>query len=300
MITDYHRGPTRALATGINLTGMVCGSIVGSSCGWLADRYSWNFAYLAIGLPSVALALVAYFFLRDAPRERATSLAAELEDVIGGSAEIPVVRFAAAVRSLARPGPLYYMIGCMAVQGAVSWIIIGWMPTVMREQYHLGQGAAGVSALGILYVSQTTGLLLGGAWSDRWSRTNARARILLPAFAIMLAAPIFWLTGWSHLIFFTLASLSAYGLSMGFLGCNQMAIVCLVVDPRYRATAMGVLNGGTAIVGGLAVYGVGALRDAGVSVGSILAFAGVGVLLCGVLLWLVHLTLRDPEGRATT
>jgi hypothetical protein len=81
--------------------------------------------------------------------------------------------------------------------------------------------------------------------------------------------------------------LAAYGLAMGFMGSNQMAIVCLVVDARYRATAMGVLNAGTAIAGGLAIYGVGALRDAGVEVGSILAFAGVGVFACGGMLWLV-------------
>jgi MFS family permease len=197
------------------------------------------------------------------------------------------VSFLAAVRSLARPGPFYLLIASMAIQGAVSWIIIAWMPTVMREKFKLGQGAAGISALGLLYILQTTGLVLGGIWSDRWSQSNPRARILLPAYAIMLAAPVLWLTGWSHLMVFTLVSLCAYGLVMGFMGSNLMAIVCLVVDARYRATAMGVMNGGTAIAGGLAIYGVGALRDAGVGVGSILAFAGLGVFLCGFLLWLV-------------
>jgi len=197
------------------------------------------------------------------------------------------LNFSDAVKSLAQPGPFYLLIASMAVQGAISWIIIAWMPTVMREQYHLGQGAAGVSALGFLYVFQTSGLLLGGVWSDRWTRSNPRARILLPAYAIMLAAPIFLLTGWSHLMSVTLASLCAYGLSMGIMGANQMAVVCLVVDPRYRATAMGVLNAGTAIMGGLAIYGVGAMRDAGMGVSLVLVFAGLGVFLCGFLLWLI-------------
>ena len=41
---------------------------------------------------------------------------------------------------------------------------------------------------------------------------------------------------------FTIVSLSLWGLAMGFLGANLMPIICLVVDSRYRATAMGVLN----------------------------------------------------------
>lgn len=292
LITDFHRGPTRAFATGLNLTGMICGSIIGSSCGWLADWYSWQFAYLMIGVPSLALVLLNYAFLRDAPREGA---AADPRAPAGRS--VPEVRFSAALRSLSRPGPFYLLVASMAVQGAVSWIIIAWMPTVMREQFKLGQGAAGVSALGLLYILQMVGLVFGGIWSDRWARSNRRARILLPALAIMLAAPVFWLTGWSHLMFFTVASLCTYGLVMGIMGSNQMAIVCLVVDARYRATAIGVLNGGTAIAGGLAIYGVGAMRDVGIGVGSILAFAGMGVFLCGFLLWLTAFGL-PPESDA--
>ena len=79
---------------------------------------------------------------------------------------------------------------------------------------------------------------------------------------------------------------------MGFLGSNTMPIVCLVVDPRYRATAMGVLNGFTSICGGLAIYGVGALRDAKVGVSLILTFAAVGVFVCGALLWMANLSVK--------
>ena len=74
---------------------------------------------------------------------------------------------------------------CVGVQGAVSWMIIGWMPTQMREQFNLGQGAAGFSALGFLYAAQTIGLLAGGYWTDRRSLTNPRARIFIPAIAAL-------------------------------------------------------------------------------------------------------------------
>lgn len=91
---------------------------------------------------------------------------------------------------------------------------------------------------------------------------------------------------------------------MGFLGANNMPIICLVVDPRYRATAAGLLNCSTAIFGGIAIYGVGALRDAKIGVSWILTFTGAGVLLCGLLLWSVNVALKnaqqpEPLGRPT-
>ncbi len=284
LIIDYHRGPTRAFAGGIHLTGMVLGSSLGGLGGWLAEKHGWSYAYTVIGLPNLALGFLLYFFLRDPPREHFEAMTPDSLN--------PPIRFWAALRSLARPGPFYYLIACQIVQGAVSWIIIGWVPTLMREQFNLGQGAAGFSALGFLYGSQTIGLLVGGFWSDRWSLTNPRARIIIPAVAIMLTAPAFWLTGWAHHISFTLLSLSLWGLAMGFFGANTMPIVCLVVDARYRATAVGLTNCCTAVSGGFALYGIGALRDAKIGVSLILTFTGFGVLLCGAFLWLVNSTLK--------
>ena len=53
------------------------------------------------------------------------------------------------------------------------------MPTQMMEKFKMGQGAAGFSALGFLYLGQTIGLLAGGSWTDRVSQTQPRARIYL-------------------------------------------------------------------------------------------------------------------------
>ena len=284
LIVDYHRGPTRALATGIHLTGMVVGAVVGGVGGWLAERHGWSYAYASIGLPNLLFGVLLLLFLKDAPRERLAE---------AGPASAPEkIRLGEAVRSLARPGAFYYVIGCLGVQGAVSWVIIAWMPTVMREQFKMGQGSAGLSVLACLYVAQTIGLLGGGYWSDRRSLVNPRARIIMPAVAILLAAPVFLLTGWFHHIGFTMLSLGMYGLAMGFLGANTMPIICLVVDLRYRATAMGVLNCCTAVTGSLAIYGVGALRDAQFGVNLIMAFAAFGVFLCGALLWLANSAVK--------
>lgn len=287
LIVDYHRGPTRALAAGVHLTGYIFGALTGALAGWLAEKHGWSYAYLAIGLPNLGLGVLLYLFLREPPRE-------SLELVPTGTAAVNI-KFSEALKSLSKPGPFYVMMAAMCVQGAIGWMIVGWMPTIMAEQFKMGQGAAGFSALGYLYVAQTAGLLVGGVWSDRWSLTNPRSRIIIPALAILLTAPAFWLTGWSPLMIFTIIGLVMWGVSMGFLGANMMPIVCLIVDARYRATAMGMLNLVINICGGLAIYGVGLLRDAKFGVNLILTFAGFGVFLCGALLWLTNVLARRNE-----
>jgi len=284
LIVDYHRGPTRSLATGVNMTGLVFGSTIAALGGWLAENHTWSYAYTVIGVPSIALSVLLVFFLRDGPHESAVAVPA--------AGPVVKVDFGAALLSLGRNGAFYLMISCWCLQGAVSWMIIGWMPTHMSEQFNMGQGAAGFSALGYLFATQMLGLLVGGFWSDRWSLTNARARIIIPVIGLFVAAPALWLTGYSNILAFTILSLILYGLAMGFLGANMMPIICLIIDARYRATALGVLNCFTACFGGASIYLVGALRDAEVGLSMILTFAGVGVVLCGVFLLLINAALR--------
>lgn len=287
LIVDYHRGPTRALAAGVHLTGYIFGASIGGFAGLLAEKHGWSYAYTVIGLPNLGFGVLLYFLLRDPPRES--------HELVPTSSALVEIKFSEALRSLSKPGPFYVMMAAMCVQGAIGWMIVGWMPTIMAEQFKMGQGAAGFSALGYLYAAQTAGLLLGGIWSDRWSLTNPRSRIIIPALAILLTAPAFWLTGWSPLMIFTIISLIMWGVAMGCLGANMMPIVCLIVDVRYRATAMGLLNLVINICGGLAIYGVGLLRDAKFGVNLILTFAGFGVFLCGALLWLTNVLVRRKE-----
>jgi MFS family permease len=284
LIVDFHRGPTRALAGGLHLTGLVLGSTIGGLGGWLAEHHGWKYAYTAVGIPSLMIGVALFLFLRDAPREH-----------LDATARPPKINWIDAMVSLMRSGPYLYFFACMAVQGAVSWIIIGWMPTLIREQFNLGQAAAGFSALGFLYIPQILGLLVGGFWSDRLSLRNPRSRIIIPALGIILITPVFVIASITPHLGISLLSLSLYGVVMGFLGANMMPIVCLVADPRYRATAIGVLNAVTAVFGGLAVFGAGALRDAKFSPHVILGCATAGVLLCGVFLWMVNVGVRKAD-----
>jgi hypothetical protein len=64
----------------------------------------------------------------------------------------------------------------------------------------------------------------------------------------------------------------------------MMPIICLVSDARYRATGYGVVNCCACLIGGIAIYAGGALRDANIELANIFNFAAAGLATCVVLL----------------
>ncbi len=99
-----------------------------------------------------------------------------------------------------------------------------------------------------------------------------------------IGAPAIFLAAHTDTFGIAIAGLMLFGLARGFGACNTMPILCMVCDPRYRATGCGVLNLSDCGVGGLTIYAGGALRDAHVNVSHIFTVASLGLLICAILL----------------
>jgi MFS family permease len=275
LITDCHRGPTRSLAVGVHMTALGLGSAAGGLGGWIAERSSWHFAFSAIGGASLAYGAVLALVLRSPPREG-----------VPGDAPAQRARFGAAVAGLLGRGSFLLALAYWGLLGT-AWVVTGWMPTYVQEHFHLRQGAAGLSSTGFSFVPTIAGFLIGGAWADRWSRRNPRARILVPAIGLAAAAPGIVLAAQSGTLAPAMLGLLVFGLARSFADANMMPILCLVADPRYRATGYGILNCVSCLAGGLAIYAVGALRDSSVGISlSFDAVAAVLALCAGLLLFL--------------
>ena len=280
LIADYHRAGTRSLATGIHLTGLSVGSGLGGLGGWLAERHEWNYAFTLFGVIGTVYAALLLLVLRDAPREgMAVSASAEPQGNVG---------FVDALISLFSRGSFYLMLGYWGLQGMAGWALIGWMPTYLNEHFHLSQGEAGLTATGYLQTATLLGLLIGGAWADRWSRTNERARILVPIIGLALAAPAVFVMAKTSVLVVAIIGMMLYGLGCKFTDANMMPILCMVADPRYRATGYGVLNLFSCVIGGVSLYAGGILRDAHVNVNNLFTWSGAGLLVCAGLMCLVR------------
>ncbi|MFO1436792.1 MAG: MFS transporter [Verrucomicrobiaceae bacterium] len=272
LIADYHRGSTRSLATGIHMTGLSVGTGLAGLGGWLAEKQGWRFAFDVFGWFGIAYAVALWFVLRD-PIEKQVA-----------KTETPSPRLGEALASLFSNRSFWLLLAFWGLLALAGWAVAGWMPTYFKEQFSLGQGAAGISATGYLAVAMFAGKLIGGAWADRWSRTNDRARILVPAIGLFIAAPATLMLANTSVLALAIAGLSIYGLMRSFSDANLMPILCQVADSRYRATGYGVLNLFSCLVGGITVYLGGVLRDAQINVGTLFMAAAAGMLVCGVLM----------------
>jgi MFS family permease len=280
LIADYHRGPTRTVALAAHQTGMVAGMMLGGLGGWLAEQYSWRTAFTTLGIPGLVYGLLLVFLLRDVPR-----IASNAEPA---SQPAEKIGLGAALASLWSSRNYRLQLGCVVLLGASGWIIIGWLPTYIGEHFGLAQGAAGFSATGFLNGSTIAGMVIGSFWTGRWSKTNLRAHIYVPVIGLSLAIPAMLLCVQSDTLFFALAWLVAFGVCRNFFDVNLVPIVCLIVDPRYRATGIGTIGAFSTFTGGVMIYLVGSLRDRHVDMSRIFTATTGCLMICIVLLLLIR------------
>lgn len=281
LITDYHRGTTRSLACGIHMSGIMIGSGLGGLGGWIAEKHGWPHAFNLFGLIGIAYSVVIAFLLRDAPMVKKTA-----EEQPG---------FFAALNYLFRRRDFLIAICFWGTLGMVGWSVMGWMPTYLKAKFSLGQGAAGLSATAYVQTAAFFGVLLGGAWADRWAKTNSRGRILLPAIGLLVAAPAVLLVANTDVLTVVVCGLFVYGFSRAAADTNMMPILCMVTDVRYRATGYGVLNFFACAIGGVGIYAGGALRDAQIELDKIFMFAAGGLVLCSLLLLMLKSRSTDVQ-----
>ena len=279
LITDYHRGSTRSLATGLHMSGIYAGAALGGVGGVIAEHQGWRAGFTWFGVFGVIYALVVVILLRDAPSTPTAPREETSQQPKPGIISVIVALFA-------HPAFLILLIA-NALVSIANWGIYGWLPTYLKEHFQLGLGAAGLTATGYIQIASFAGVLVGGVWADRWSRTKSNARALVPAIGFCIVAPCLFFGIDAGLLALAVGGLIVYGLGRGFYDANLMPVLRSVVDERYSATGYGFLNFVGCMVGGTMVYVGGWLKDSQVDLARIFQFSALGLLVVGLLLFAV-------------
>ena len=282
LIADFHAGPTRSRAVGLHQMAIYCGVIIGGFAGYVAEAPSlgWRWAFDACGLAGIAYALPLAFLLRDAPK--AASAAATRPSVMSSA------------KQLLTNGAFILLVLYFTLPALAGWVVRDWMPAILKQQFHIGQGKAGVSATLYWQVAAIIGAVIGGWLADRWMRRHLRGRIFVSAIGMSLIIPAMFGVGNAGTLGVAVAFLILFGLGWGFFDCNNMPILCQVVRPELRATGYGIMNLVSISCGGFADWGFGALRDAKVPLNIIFGIFASAAVVSVVLILLIH--PRNTEG----
>jgi MFS family permease len=280
LITDFHKGRTQSTATGIHMAGVFIGASLGFIGGWIAEDHTWNLAFTIFGFVGILYAIFIAFFLRDAPKENNKSLTQAASSGFEGN-------FFKTLKVLFSNRSFYYMLGFWSLLSIVSWLIAAWLPTFYIQHFNLSQKVAGIYATAYLYPASVVGLILGGVLADKWIKKNRRARMLVPAIGLCIAAPITFFAGSTSMSVIAIIFFMIYAVTKAFSDTNMMPILSTIADKNTRATGYGILNLCGCIVGGLGIYAGGYLRDANVSFSVIFKSASLLIPVCIIFLLLI-------------
>lgn len=288
LIADYHLGPTRSRAVGMHQMGIYAGVILGGFSGYAADHpeLGWRWMFEMCGLAGALYALPLFLLVRNAPEPPVAGASgagqgSALRELTGNVSFLLLA--------------LYFTLPAMA-----GWIVRDWMPAILKAEFGIGQGKAGVSAT-LFWMVAAIGAALAGGWlADRWTRRNRRGRIYTSAIGVVLMAAAMMGVGYSPqtgMLAVAVAFLILFGAGWGFFDTNNMPILCQIARPHARATGYGIMNLVSISCGGVADWGFGLLRDRGVP---LLAIFGIfaAVTAASIVLVLLIRPLYMDEGVA--
>ncbi|MEH6305800.1 MFS transporter [Olivibacter sp. CPCC 100613] len=288
LITDYHRGRTRSLATGLHMSGLYAGLALGGIGGYIAELWGWREGFHVFGIVGIVYSFILLRVLKDYKIEHV-----DTKEIVPQALDINI---RGALKNLFSEASFYILLFYFAVLGVVNWLVYGWLPTFLKEHFHLDLGEAGISATGYIQIGSFIGVIAGGVLADRWTRKNNRGRLYMLIIGFTLGAPFLFLMASTSVFSIAIFAMLIFGLARGFNDANLMPILRQVADDRYIATGYGFLNFLSTIIGGLMVYVGGALKDAQVDLSIIYQASAVLLLVASWTLFAIKIkkdSIRD-------
>jgi len=289
LITDYHTGKTRSRAVGLHQMAIYVGVIVGGFGGYVADAptLGWRTAFDACGILGMFYAVPLLLLLRDAPTATSNPNFPESSPTrLASSRHSPLQTLTALLTNIS----FILLVLYFTLPALAGWVVRDWMPGILKQQFNIGQGKAGVAATLYWQAAAICGAIAGGYLADRWTRRTPRGRIYVSAIGMALIVPAMFGVGNAPTLLAAVAFLVLFGVGWGFFDCNNMPILCQIVRPRLRATGYGIMNLVSISAGGIADYAFGLMRDHHVPLNLIFTTFAATAVFSIVLVLLIHPT----------
>ncbi|MDD4437623.1 MAG: MFS transporter [Tissierellia bacterium] len=235
LISDYHQGSTRSIATGIHTSAIYLGQALGGFGAVYAIMTSWQFTFHSLGMIGVVYSLVLIIFLR----EKKTYL------IDKDQKKNPLKDFVSSLKGvtiLLSNISFWVIMFYFAAPSLPGWATKNWLPTLFSDTLNIDMTQAGPMATITIAMASLVGVLLGGYLSDKWVQKHLKGRIYTGILGLSLTLPALLFLGLGNSLFSTIIGALFFGLGFGMFDVNNMPILCQFVSSRYRATGYGLMN----------------------------------------------------------
>ncbi len=185
MISDLFPQNQRATALAIYALGIPGGSMIGAFAGgWINQAFSWQTAFMVVGLPGVLLAVYIRFFIAEPRRGMSDGVLARP----AAAAPAAPVSIGSVFVHLWSKRSFRYLALAAACQAFVGYGIGAWSNAFFVRVHHVQTGELGTWALW-LGIPALLSTFMGGWLGDRMSGRDVRWYAWLPGIATVIALP---------------------------------------------------------------------------------------------------------------
>ena len=179
------------------------------------------------------------------------------------------------------------------VIGAVQY----WLPRYLTDHFGLSLADAGLQATVWIQSATVLGLFFGGKWADRWASRSQAGRTQVQLVGLIGLGPALVVIATTESQTVMAGAMLVLGFGVGMYQANLWACTFEVVDPKARATAIGLLNLSSGVLGSWADPIIGRVADSGVGLDQILTSIGSAPLLSVAVMWfsIKYLLPRDYQ-----
>lgn len=278
LIADYHPTQTRATALSIHLSGFYFGMVIGGTlAGYLGDVYGWRPSFFVLGATGLLLGLICRFLLRDPEGEHSRAAIDAVDKSpasVGGTLRLV----------LKTPSYLILLSEALVIAGGL-WALANWLPLYLQESFHLSLTRAGFFGTFILQSAGIVGILAGGYYSDRVARQGVKYRMLLHSMCYLTGVPFLLSFLWANSFGWVALSAFTFTLMQSLGAANSQPLLCELLKPGVRSTAVGFMNMTNCLAGGLGILIAGYLKS---RLGLAGVFAGIsGFVVASALILLI-------------
>jgi predicted MFS family arabinose efflux permease len=180
IISDLFPPHGRATAMAIYSTGISIGILIGFLLGgWIDHYFGWRTAFLVVGIPGIAFALILYFTVKEPLRGFS-------ENKTDARESISVKEV---ILTLWRSKSFRYLALGTGMAGYVGYANTSWQPSFLARLHSMKSNEIGYWLSFSIGIGSGLGYFLGGYFADKIGKNEKRWYLWLPAASLLLAIP---------------------------------------------------------------------------------------------------------------